>query len=437
MGKQDFEPKLVSQKTVLDSVFLAGAYSLFWAYLLLSFISPSLFLPSVPSILFENTLLAGLGILAFVLLQVFSSKKPFLYRQEKLSFFFWTAALVSLFLPAMNLILAYGYEIPWWILALGWIGWGLSAGFLYPLFGTAWSVIDREHDSRKTSPKLICVSYIGTACLSIAVFFAPLIVSALLLAAYCIGALVLFSAISSRLPQIRGASTESFFEKFNPTVSPKRFFPIVIGATLPIALFFSIITFGALVTLALCSGGCLAAGVVLFVEIHSSKTPMVNELIERFFFPIAAASLFCTSFLPGVLRLIPLFVLLANYIMYCIFHWAFLTAQSHRYSFSTPCHFSLGLRNPAVGLFYGCGVSAIVLFFPEPSAWYQILFFGLTALFVIITSLVPYAADPLFEIDVLNPDITETMDEERLGLWKRKCRALAQRTGLSPREEEF
>lgn len=436
MAKKETSDIYVNQRAVSNSVLVTLTSSLFWAYLILCALHTNS-TEDQPIFSIPFSLKIFCGLISFTLVQYLLRRAPGVYKREKL-----TPVIILSFVCAISLLLVMLF-LPFdlksfdFVSSLAWFLSGISAGLFFPVLGSAWSMVGQLLNSRKSSPKLVCLVFPGIAFFIMVALLVPVAYQPMLLVLYFVFAYVFFFLLLSGIPDIKEKGSEPFLDKFNPMYSPKKTTPLIVCATITIAVGYSIPTLGLTETLAISAIASFLAGMLMFVEMYFTKRPLFAAYSERFFFPVASLCFLLLAVLPIVYITIPLFILMAMFVLYLITHWSFLVATSLRFEFSSPYHFSLGLIKPAEGMVIGWAVFSLFVFLGSQYIAIEALFFACVVFYVAVVSIAPYASDPTFEIDILDPDITESMDDHKKGLWKKKCELICVEASLSLREREI
>lgn len=209
------------------------------------------------------------------------------------------------------------------------------------------------------------------------------------------------------------------------------------GATFSLLLCYCITYYGMSETLGIVSLSALIGAGGMLLVVWFTKVKVVNSFIERCYFPITACSFFLISVLQSDLRIVPACIAASMFFAFAAFHWSLLIALTRKASQASAGHFSYGLLSPGGGLCIGWATaSAYALAGGSMSSPFT-LFFGWIVAYIIVLSIAPYASDPTFEIDMLDPDTAHSDVDDRSGnSWERACSSLAEHSGLSPRERE-
>ena len=319
--------------------------------------------------------------------------------------------------------------------AIGWFLWGIGQAFLLPLIGNMQTAVDAQLESRRVMPMLVAGSFAGVALFALLALFAPDPLRSFLPAVYLVVAITLCVVATTRgLARDLPEESESGFK---PTSSAKILSPLIVGATFSMLICYCIAHFGMAATLGIVAGSCLVGGGAIFMTVNLVSRKLVNAFIERCCFPITAVSFFLISILPDPWRIAPSCLAASMFFAYVAFHWALLIALAHRYSIVSPRHFVTGLLSPAAGLCIGWAISSVYALASGELSQPFALFFGWVVAYIIVLSIAPYASDPAFEIDMLDPDRTEPSAVDRSGnSWEQACEQIAETCKLSPRERE-
>lgn len=318
-----------------------------------------------------------------------------------------------------------------------WTAWGIGQAALFPLVGMLHMRADMACANRRTMPMATACTMASVAVFAALALFAPDPFRSFLPMLYFAAVIVLLVACKQKgivkdLPGTEGQSRD-----FEPTKSLKALSPLVIGSTFSLVLCYGISRFGMTYTLGVVAIALLLGGGGMAALIAAFHQRLVNSLVERLYFPITAVCFFLLSVVPDQLKAVPTVLICALFFAYACFHWSMLVAFAHRFSITSPLHFATGLLSPAAGLCIGWAISAAFALLGGNLAEPYALFFGWITAYIIVLSIAPYASDPTFEIDMLNPDVQEVDPTDRSGnTWERACAAICEEYKLSPRERE-
>lgn len=344
-------------------------------------------------------------------------------------------AALSVPLLSMMAASAFGLQATPATQAVGWLLWGIGQAIALPAIGRIQAIFDRDEPNRTVSPTLVFISFACVALFGCLSLFAPDPFRSFLPAIYLLISLLCAMPCHKKVGEneLRGKSDAVYHGK----PSPKALSPLIVGATFSLLLCYCITYYGMSETLGVVSLSALIGAGGMLLVVWFTKVKVVNSFIERCYFPVTAFSFFLISVLPGDLRIVPACIAASMFFAFSAFHWSLLIALTRRSSQASAGHFSYGLLSPGGGLCIGWATaSAYALAGGNMSSPFT-LFFGWIVAYIIVLSIAPYASDPTFEIDMLDPDaVTSGADDRSGNSWERACGSLAERCGLSPREQE-
>lgn len=321
--------------------------------------------------------------------------------------------------------------------AVAWFLWGIGQAATFPLLG----IMQQRSCAPGTDPRPTTLRVAGAlaaaSLLCALALFAPDPFRSFLPAIYYVIAIGCIIAGRSKGYVRDLAASEGLSDDFKPLRSLKMLSPMIIGSTSSLLVCYCITRFGMYTTLAVVTIGLLAGGLGMMIIAGFSRTHLVNQAIERLFFPVTAICFFAISLLPDMWKLVPACICAFMFFVYVAFHWSFNIALARRLQIHTPLHYAICLLSPVTGMAAGWAIAALFALLGGNLAEPFALFFGWIVAYIIVLSIAPYASDPLFETDLLDPDIKETPMDRSGNSWERACAIIAEKSKLSPREQEI
>ena len=427
------EPSSIHESTGADAVIITMAYIMYWSFLATCLVFPVATQAEVGPTL---TILPALCGLASCSLMLFISHRSKLrINGRKASGPIALNAILSVPLLFMMAASAFQLQASLRVQAIGWLLWGIGQAFLLPLIGNMQTAVDVQIKSRRIMPMFVAGAFGGVALFALLALFAPDPFRSFLPAIYLIVADAL--CVVGTVRGLARDLPEADEGGFKPTQSAKILSPLIIGATFSVLICYCIAHYGMATSLGITAVSCLVGGGAIFLTVNLVSRKLVNAFIERCYFPITAASFFLISVLPDPFRIVPSCLAASMFFAYAAFHWALLIALARHYSVVGPDHFVTGLLSPAAGLCIGWAISAVYALANGNLSQPFALFFGWVVAYIIMLSIAPYASDPAFEIDMLDPDRREPNPVDRSGnTWERACEQIGETCKLSPRERE-
>ena len=432
------ELQSVEKETVMastDALIVTMAYMLYWSYLLTCLVFPVASQSQVGATLTVIPALCGLGSMTIALIIAGRTRHPVGGKNPVVVLL--TFAILTTPLLATMALSAFDIQADLLLQSGAWFLWGIAQAALFPLLGCMQVRIEASTDSRKAMPLLIASSFVGASLFCLLSLFAPDPFRSILPAIYGLTAIASLVACLRRdlaiaLPVIEGLSSD-----FKPTASAKILSPFIVGSSFSLLVCYCIAAYSMTLALQIVGSGCLIGGLTFLIAIASSRHVISNARIERWIFPLTALCFFLISLLPNPWRLISMGAAAALAFIYACFHWSILIALARRFSISSPLHFVTGLVSPASGVFLGWAIASMFALGGGDLKEPHVLFFGWVVAYVIVISIAPYASDPLFEIDLLTPEMHVASPSDRSGnSWEKACDQLADECALSPRERE-
>ena len=410
-------------------------YGIYWGFLVTCLVFPVATQSAVGA---KLTILPALcGLVSFTICQFIVTKTGHLAGGKRsMGPIVLGIALTWELLCAMALS-AFSIQASLAVQAVAWFLWGIGQAATFPLIG----IMQQRSCAPGTDPRPMTLRVAGAlaaaALLCALALFAPDPLRSFLPAIYYVAAIGCIIAGRSKGYVRELAESEGLSEDFKPLKSLKVLSPMIIGSTSSLLVCYCITRFGMYTTLAVVTMGLLAGGLGMMIIASFSRTHLVNQAIERLFFPVTAICFFAISLLPDMLKLVPACICAFMFFVYVAFHWSFNIALARRFQIHTPLHYATCLLSPAAGMAVGWAIASLFALLGgnlgEPFA----LFFGWIVAYIIVLSIAPYASDPLFETDLLDPDIKEAPMDRSGNSWERACAIIAERSKLSPREQEI
>lgn len=417
------------------AVLSTVAYGAYWGFLVSCLIFPVATQSSVGA---KLTILPALcGLISFAACQFIVTKTGHLAGGKHSAGPIAMGIALSWELLCAMALSAFSIQASLAIQAVAWFLWGIGQAATFPLLG----VMQQRSCLQGTNPRPMAMrvagALAGAAILCALALFAPDPFRSFLPTIYYVIAIgcIIAGRIKGHVRDL--AESEGLSDDFKPLKSLKLLSPMVIGATSSLLLCYCITRFSMHATLAIVTVGMLAGGLGMMLVAGVSRTHLVNQAIERLFFPITAICFFAISFLPGLWKLLPACVCAFMFFAYVAFHWSYNIALARRFGIRTPLHYAISLLSPVTGMAIGWAIASLFALLGGNLAEPFVLFFGWIVVYIIVLSIAPYASDPLFETDLLDPDIKEIPADRSGNSWERACAILAEEGKLSPREQEI
>lgn len=353
------------------------------------------------------------------------------------------ALCVALPVPLYLMMSATAFQIqaPLWAQAFAWAVWGVGQGIVFPLIGSVQSQLEIAPGNAKVDPSVISGAIAGASVFCALALFAPNPLRAFLPFAYFIITCMLVVCALVRTAPLRGGAGQADDEPAPEEASPKMLSPLVVNGTFGILLCYSISHYEMAPTLAITAVGAALGGALLLLSIATVHRSVTNSLIERCCFPVIAICFFLISALPDAARFIPTCAVSAVFFLYTAFHWSLLVSLARKQNLHTTAmrHFAVGLFAPALGFFVGWAIAAGYALLGGDLSNPGLLMFGWTVVYIIVLCIAPYAANTMFEVDLLSesemPRETKPLDRSN-NSWEQARETIAARGALSPREKE-
>lgn len=186
-------------------------------------------------------------------------------------------------------------------------------------------------------------------------------------------------------------------------------------------------------------GLCIGLAALIVLPFFMTKGKLVHFSTMQRFICTAMVGLmllmpFCSS---PIARAVVLFLLAATLCAYLTCHYNMLVALSYHHRLLEPLHFMQGLTAPFLGMLCGCCVAGLLFLIPELNEAFVIDVLNAISVFVIVISqaIAPYVAhqQDVYSIPVQEESDNDKKRESRYG---KACKAVCERYGLTPREQE-
>ena len=430
-AKQNDDEKRYGEGAVLGTI----AYSAYWGFLVSCLIFP---VATQSAIGAKLTILPALcGLVSFSACQLIVTKSGHLAGGKRsLGPIVLGMALTWELLCAMALS-AFSIQASLITQAVAWFLWGIGQAATFPLLG----IMQQRSCVPGSDPRPMTMRVAGglaaASLLCALALFAPDPFRSFLPALYYAIAIGCILVGRSKGYIRHLAASEGLSDDFKPLKSLKILSPMVIGSASSLLVCYCIARFGMQATLAVVTIGLLAGGLGMMALAGISRANLVNQAIERLFFPITALCFFAISFLPDLWKLVPACICAFVFFVYVAFHWSYNIALARRFDIHTPIHYATCLLSPATGMAIGWAIAALFALLGGNLAEPFVLFFGWIVAYIIVLSIAPYASDPLFETDLLDPDMKNSPEDRGGNSWEQACAIIAEGCRLSPREREI
>ena len=411
------------------------AYSAYWGFLITCLVFPVATQSAVGA---KLTILPALcGLVSFSACQLVVAKTGRLAGGKRsigpivLGIALTWELLCAMALSAFSIQASLGMQ------AVAWFLWGIGQAATFPLLG----ILQQRSCTPDSDPRPMTMRVAGglaaASLLCALALFAPDPFRSFLPMAYYAVALGCILVARGKGYIRHLAASEGLSSDFKPLKSLKVLSPMIIGSASSLLVCYCIAAFGMQATLAVVTIGLLAGGLGMMGIAGIPRTHVVNQAIERLFFPVTAVCFFALSLLPGLWKLVPACICAFVFFVYVAFHWSFNIALARRFDIHTPLHYAICLLSPAAGMALGWAIAALFALLGGNLAEPFVLFFGWIVAYILVLSIAPYASDPLFETDLLDPDIKELPEDRSGNSWERACAVLVDECKLSPREREI